>query len=110
MNKKNEVVAVLDEIVKYYIQSIRCMQLMVEKGDANYGGVDVEETINAFTKNAKKWHEHLEKLRLIKNDVFDNCSDETVGLDILIEERNNIKKNAEAAQDVCKKLYGCYYE
>lgn len=110
MGKKEELISLVDEIVKNYCQIIRCMQLMVEKGDKVYEGLDVVETITIFKKDAERWFESRKKLDVIEDEIIDNWDDEELLIDDLIKDRDNTKNTAKLAQDVCKSLYGCYYE
>lgn len=109
MSKKEEITALVDEIIKYYCQLVSCMRLMVEKGDSNYDGMDIEEPLAIFEKRAEGWIAARKKLDLIEDGIIDNCSEEYLCVSELIRDRDNVKKSAKLSQDICKSLYGCYY-
>ena len=110
MSKKEEIAKVVDEIVKYNAQIIRCMELMVEKGDKIYEGLDLEESLAFLKEHPKTWFEARQKLDLIKDEIIDGCTDDDLCVNDLIRDRDNSKNTAKSAQDVCKSLYGYYYE
>ena len=84
MSKKEELIILVDEIIKNYCQNIRCMQLMIEKGDSIYEGLDVEEAVAIFKKNAEGWLALRRKLDVIKNVTINSCTDEELGISDLI--------------------------
>lgn len=86
------------------------MQLMVEKGDAVYDELNVEEALLIFKEHTEGWLAVRKKLYLIKDETINSCTDEYLGADDLISNRDEIKNVAKMAQEICQSRYGCYYE